>query len=445
MTEKAESARFWSGTNAVVDNGWGDSGKGKIVDVGAQSADLVIRYNGGPNAGHTIKNERGEFKLHLMPSGIFNPDALCVITGGVVVNPFILSDEIEELRKSGIAISSSNLLISKGAHLIMPWHRTRDSLEEVARGGEKIGTTGQGIGPVYADRASRNGLRVGDLLDPHFEELFYRELVWQEKLTRLMSGQELGESANQFYDGDAILEQIRAAREFLSPLITNVMPVIFDHEKNGKNILGEGAQGALLDLDLGTYPYVTSSNPGLSGFVKSTGIDPRGINRVIGVTKAYTTRVGDGPMPTELLDETGEHIRQKGNEFGAVTGRPRRCGWLDIPAMKFGARVVSANSIALTKLDIFDGMSEVKICVGYEHNGRQYDTLPDPDPRFLQEVKPIYETVLGWDEETTGCESFSELPANAKAYVLEVQEQLGLPIEIVSVGPDRQATIYRSS
>lgn len=438
MSEREPLYKWW-GTNHLTDPTWGDNGKGKVIDLLAQQADMVIRINGGPNAGHTVKNSSGEFALHTIPSGIFNPEAICVIADTVVVNPFSLKGEIDNLRSAGIEINSKNLLISRAAHLIMPWHRRRDGLREVSRGGEKIGTTGQGIGPTYADRTERVGLRVGDLLRSNFVEIFDRELAWQEKLTALMSGDQ--NVVN--YDRDKILGDLKEAREVLAPMVSEVLPVIWDYHDANKNILGEAGQGVLLDIDRGGYPYVTSSHPGIAGFNLATGIPPREVNRVIGVTKAYATRVGEGPLPTELLNEVGDMIRTKGREYGATTGRPRRCGWLDLTALRYGVRVGGIDSLALTKIDIFDEFPEVSICVGYEVDGRRYQTLPTADNEFIANAKPILITLPGWNKETSSCRSFSDLPINARNFVRRVEEYVGVPIELVSVGPERESSIYR--
>lgn len=440
---KSSHASFWKGVVVVTDPAWGDNGKGKVIDVASEYANVVVRYNGGPNAGHTVRNSYGEFGLHLVPSGIFHPKVINIISTKVVVNPFSLVEEIENLQKKGVKISGKNLLVSEGAHLIMPWHRKRDTLAEKTRGGSAIGTTGQGIGPAYEDRASRKGLRVGDLLRRNFEELFDRELVWQERLTRVMDGNEAKNSKEQYYDRDHILKDFKKVRALLSPMIKNTLEVIWKNFDAGKNILGEAGQGALLDLDLGGYPFVTSSNPGVAGFSISTGISAKHVNKVIGVLKAYTTRVGGGPMPTELHDEIGEHFVKEGREFGVTTGRRRRCGWIDIPAMKYGARVAGVDRIAMTKLDILDKLKEVKICVGYTVNGKKYKDITTFDPEFISRAKPILEKMKGWQEDTSKIRDIKKLPKNAKKYIERVEALLGLPINIVSVGPDREETMYR--
>jgi len=428
----------WKGTNFVTDPLWGDNGKGKIVDLMAQEADIVVRVNGGPNAGHTVRNKQGEFALHLVPSGIFNPSALCVLADTVVVNPTALVDEINSLKKAGVTIDAGNLLISKRAHLIMPWHIERDKLKEIARGGNKIGTTGKGIGPVYSDRANREGLLVGNLLSPDFEQKFDRELLWQEKLTSLMVGNKI------VYDKESILDDLNKAKDTIGPMITNVLPTIRHYHDSGMKVLGEAGQGFLLDLDRGGYPYVTSSHPGVQGFSLATGIAPKDVERVIGVTKVYTTRVGEGPLPTELLDEVGQEIRDKGKEYGATTGRPRRCGWLDIPALRYGTQSGGIDALVLTKLDVFDSFDKVAICVGYNVGGREYKLLPDADNEFMMSAKPILKILPGWNQDTSSCRSFGKLPENAKKFVKEVERLVNIPIQMVSVGPSREETIVRN-
>ena len=433
----AERLECWEGTNFVTDPTWGDNAKGKLVDLMGQRADVIVRVNGGPNSGHTVVNEFGEFKFHNMPSGIFNPQAICVLADTVVVNPKILSGEIVELRSAGIEVTEKNLLVSRNAHLIMPWQRNRDSLREIARGGEKIGTTGQGIGPTYADRTERVGLRVGDLLRKDFVKIFDREIKWQETLARSMANSDTPQ-----YDRDQVLRDLEEARDIIAPMITEVLPVIWEHHDSGKRVLGEAGQGVLLDLDRGGYPYVTSSHPGIAGFNLATGIPPREVDRVIAVTKAYTTRVGEGPLPTEQCNEMGDHIREIGKEFGATTGRPRRVGWLDLPTVKYGLRVGGATSLALTKIDIFDGFPQINICVGHGVGDRVYNRLPMADNEFMQAVEPVYETLPGWESDTTGVRNFKDLPLNAQKFVETVQKHVGIPIEMVSVGPERDASIY---
>ena len=424
------------GTNIVIDTAWGDSGKGKFVDVFSGDADIVVRFNGGANAGHTVVNDYGEFKFHLIPTGIFNPDALSVLAGSVALAPLTLVEEINELREKGVEISPKNLLISEYAHMIMPWHIARDTLREAARGNDKVGTTGRGIGPLFADRTERIGLRVGDMLKANFEEILLQELDWQARLVALMDSETI-------LDKDKILEDARVAQACLLPMIGNPLSKIWKAQDKGANILGEGAQGILLDIDLGTYPFVTSSHPGLTGFSIATGLQQKDINRVIGVTKAYQTRVGEGPMPTELFGEVGDNLRELGKEYGATTGRPRRCGWLDLPALRYSLRVGGVNSIALTKIDVLDGMDEIKICTHYEYEGTRYDTLPTADAAFMAKATPVFEIVPKWYAPTEGVRDFADFPVEAQGYVKYIEESVGVPVEIVSNGPARDEVIYR--
>ena len=431
------------GTNIVIDTGWGDGGKGKIVDVLSANADLVVRFNGGPNAGHTVVNQYGEFKFHLIPTGIFNPKTKSILAGTVAIDPLTLVEEILTLRGEGLEVSARNLIISQYAHLIMPWHIARDNLREVARGSAKVGTTGRGIGPLYADRTERIGLRVGDLLKPEFEKLLRRELAYQQRLITAMDLDD--EPAQQnLLSREKILADISAAGDILAPMIGSPLPVIWNAQDKGQIILGEGAQGMLLDLDLGSYPYVTSSHPGLAGFSIATGLQQRDIQRVIGVTKAYQTRVGEGPMPTELLDHRGESLRTIGKEYGATTGRPRRCGWLDLPSLRYSIRTGGVNAIALTKIDILDQMTEISICTHYEHNGKHYTILPTADASFMAAATPVFKAMPTWDLPTEGIKEFASLPPNAQIYVKEIEKSVGIPIEIISNGPARDAVIYRS-
>lgn len=424
----------------VTDNGWGDTGKGKIVDVLAERADMVIRYNGGPNAGHTVKTDKGTFIFHSIPSGILHKNVLNVLANGVVVNPFLLAEELIGLQKNGIKITAKNFLVSKDIHMIMPWHKRQDGLLEKARGKVQIGTTGQGIGPAYADRSLRQGLRITDLVSKNFEEMFLQELAWQEKLTKFMDGKS---GSNSYYNKKEILSDLKKVRVILKPFIANVLPVIQSFAKTGKTIIGEAGQGALLDLDLGGYPFVTSSNPGVAGFLKATGIHYKKITSVYGVTKAYTTRVGNGPMPTEQTGEIGEFLQTYGGEVGATTGRKRRCGWFDAVAMKKGLQIIGGDKIVLTKSDILDQLKEIKICVAYKVGGKLFRELPDMDPAFMEKAKPVYETLPGWFEDTSKAKSFSKLPKNTKRYIARIESLLGAPVSIVSVGAQRSATLFR--
>jgi adenylosuccinate synthase len=326
--------------------------------------------------------------------------------------------------------------------MIMPWHIARDSLRETARGDAKVGTTGRGIGPLYADRTERVGVRMGDMLKENFEKIILRELDWQTKLIALMDTEEPSTYLESLAP-EKVLADFRAVQEILAPMIGNPLPLIWEAQKAGKEILGEGAQGILLDIDLGTYPFVTSSHPGVTGFSIATGLQQNDIARVIGVTKAYQTRVGEGPMPTELLGEVGDKLRELGNEYGATTGRPRRCGWLDLPSLRYSLQVGGVNSIALTKIDVLDGMDEIKICTHYEHNGKKYDTLPTADAVFMAEAKAIYKTMPKWDGATFGVKDFSDFPQEAQDYVQYIEDAVGVSVEIISNGPAREEVFYR--
>lgn len=454
---KRERDSYWNGINIIGGPGWGDEGKGRYVDFASQSIDMNIRYNGGGNAGHTVVNDLGEFKFHILPSTSVNPEVVSVIAGTVIVDPIQAATEIRNLQARGIDVK---LLMDSNAHMAMPWHKALDGLKEALRGNGKIGTTGQGIGPTIAQRASRSGLRTGDLLSPNFETMFHQELAEQQSTRRQIAFelllrdfniesltaeqlQSLFQEANQqYYDPKQILKDLYEARETLAPYIANVLPTIWSYEQDkDKNILGESAQGALLDLDLGGYPYVTSSNPGVAGFIKATAIDRRRINRVIGVTKAYTTRVGEGPMPTEQNDDIGHYLQEVGQEIGTTTGRSRRCGWLDIPAMRYGAKVLGADAIVISKLDVLDQLPYLKICTAYEIDGQMYNTLPNPNA--LQRAIPHYEIVEGWQRDTSQTETYEALPQNARHYVARVEKLMDKRVDMVSVGQHRNATLSR--
>jgi adenylosuccinate synthase len=420
---------------------WGDSGKGKFSEFFGQQADMVVRYAGGDNAGHTVNLNNKEFKLHLVPGGIFNPKAICVLAAGVVINPFSLLREIQQLQQNGIKISAKNLVISEDAHMIMPWHQLRDGLSEKARGGAKIGTTGKGIGPAYGDRTMREGLQIKDLLHPEFAEKFKREAKWQEKMLQLMDGET--STKKSYIDVKKTLQNLKEVTAFLKPMIVNTFEVVQKAHQKGKRILGEGAQGALLDIDLGGYPFVTSSHPGVTGFSIVTGIHQREIQKVVGVVKAYSTRVGSGPMPTELSDKIGQHLQTAGHEFGATTGRARRCGWLDAVAVKYGCKVAGIDSLILTKIDILDQLKEIKICVGYKVNGKKYSSMYTANPEWMEKATPIYEKLPGWQEDTSSILKYTDLPKNAKKYIQRLEEVLELPIEVISVGPEHQQTLMK--
>ncbi len=431
-----------NGVWVITEPLWGDSGKGKFSEFFGQQADVVVRYSGGDNAGHTVALNNKEFKLHLVPGGIFNPKALCVLATGVVINPFSLIKEIQQLQENGVKISAKNLLISEDAHMIMPWHQLRDGMSEKARGGKKIGTTGKGIGPTYSDRTSREGLRIKDLFASDFTAKFKREAAWQEKLICLMDSS-TGNQQKTYIDVKTTLKELKKAAEFLRPMVGNTFAVVQQAKAKGKRILGEGAQGALLDIDLGGYPYVTSSHPGVTGFSIATGIHHKDVEKVIGVVKAYSTRVGSGPMPSELTDEIGKHLQTAGHEFGATTGRSRRCGWLDAVAVKYGNQVAGIDSLILTKIDILDSLKEIKTCTGYKIDGKIHRTLYSADPAFMDKATPVYETVKGWKEDTSKVRRYKDLPKNAQKYIERLEEIFGLPIEVVSVGPDHDQTLLK--
>jgi adenylosuccinate synthase len=417
----------------VVGSQWGDEGKGKIVDYLSERADVVARYQGGHNAGHTVVINNEKFILHLIPSGILYKDKLCLIGNGVVVDPAALIEEINGLRERGIE-AGGNLFLSKNAHLIMPYHIVIDKENERLRGSKSIGTTGRGIGPAYCDKIGRGGIRVADLLQPS---------VFKEKLKANLV--HMNFMFENFYktsplNADSIFKEYMEHAEILSPYIADTDILINDMISKQKNILCEGAQGALLDIDHGTYPYVTSSNAIAGGACTGLGIGPTKISKVLGVVKAYTTRVGSGPFPTEIKDSLGDTIREKGGEYGATTGRPRRCGWLDMVILRHSARINGLTGIAITKLDILDGMKSLKICTSYRHNGKIYTEFPK-EMNFFDECEPVYEEVSGWDTSTLGTTEFKKLPRAAKAYVREIEKLLGVKAHIISTGQRRDELI----
>ena len=417
----------------VVGLQWGDEGKGKIVDYLSEKADVVARYQGGHNAGHTVVINNEKFILHLIPSGILYKDKLCLIGNGVVVDPAALIKEINGLRDRGIE-AGKNLFLSKNAHLIMPYHIVIDKENERLRGSKSIGTTGRGIGPAYCDKIGRGGIRVADLLQPS---------VFKEKLKANLV--HMNFMFENFYktsplNADSILKEYMEHAEILSPYIADTDILINDMISKQKNILCEGAQGALLDIDHGTYPYVTSSNAIAGGACTGLGIGPTKISKVLGVVKAYTTRVGSGPFPTEIKDSLGDTIREKGGEYGATTGRPRRCGWLDMVILRHSARINGLTGIAITKLDILDGMKSLKICTSYKHNGKIYTEFPK-EINFFDECEPVYEEVGGWDTSTLGTTEFKKLPRAAKAYVREIEKLMGVKVHIISTGQRRDELI----
>jgi len=408
---------------------WGDEGKGKIIDYLARDADYVVRYQGGNNAGHTVVIGQESFVLHLIPSGILHKKKICVIGNGVVVDPKALIDEIEGLKKRNIKIDS-NLLISEQAHVIFPYHKLLDQLRERRR---KIGTTGRGIGPCYADKLARVGIRVVDLLDKDtFAEKLKLNLAEKNEIFKKLYG-------IKEFSFVKIYREYLGYTEIIGKYITNTTIVLKEAVSKNKNILFEGAQGTLLDIDFGTYPYVTASNASVGGVCTGTGVSPKDIDKVVGVAKAYTTRVGEGPFPTEFEPDLMEEIRQRGKEFGATTGRPRRCGWFDAVLVKHSILVNGLDEIALTKLDVLDEMKQIKICTAYKYKGKFFRHFP-ADMRILFEGEPIYEEQTGWRHDTSGITSFRDLPLNAQRYLRRLSRMLDIKIKLISVGSERKQT-----
>ncbi len=415
----------------VIGGQWGDEGKGKIVDALAEYAAIVVRATGGNNAGHTIINPYGKFKMHLIPAGVFHPQALSIIGNGVVIDPQGLIKELAILKEAGI--DTSGLRISDRAHIVMPWHPLLDKLEEQSRGGSAIGTTGRGIGPAYADRASRTGIRITDLRDEQFLTAKVTDLV--ERKNRI-----LGLYGADPLDAKQILEQCFAFAEQLEPYIAATELLVQDALDRGDEVLVEGAQAALLDLDFGTYPYVTSSFPTAAGSCAGAGIAPTQVRETLGVFKAYSTRVGGGPFPTELTDAIGDHIRERGQEYGTTTGRPRRCGWFDTVVGRYVIRLNDIKRVALTRFDILDTLPEVRICVGYRSPGGDIAAPPAGEHAWA-DIEPIYETLPGWQTDTSAARSLDELPSNARRYIDRIEEGLGAMVSLVGVGPSREQLI----
>lgn len=413
---------------------WGDEGKGKMTDYLAEEANVVVRFQGGNNAGHTVVVGDKEYKLHLIPSGILYDDKLNVIGNGVVVDPKALFEEIEYLEGVGVKVTPEKLIISDRAQLIMPYHKILDVLKEKARGKNDIGTTGKGIGPCYTDKFERCGIRMCDLMH---EEVFTEKLRENVRMKNDYITKVLGGEALNF---DEILKDYLAFAEKLRPFVQDTSVRVYNDIKADKTVLFEGAQGMLLDIDYGTYPYVTSSNTTAGGVSNGVGIGPNMITNAVGITKAYTTRVGKGPFPTELLNETGEWIRQKGHEYGVTTGRSRRCGWLDLVIVKTAARVSGLTSLAVTKIDTLAGLEKIKVCVGYKFEGKVIDYFP-ASLEDLAKCEPIYEEFEGWSDEVANARSYDELPENAKKYLQRIEEFTETPISIVSVGPKRDQTM----
>ena len=410
---------------------WGDEGKGKIVDLLTPHFSIVARYQGGHNAGHTVYVNGVKFVLRLIPSGILHAGVTCVIGNGVVIDPQALFAEIDELTKNGIDVAG-RILVSDKAHLILPYHRDLDLLSEARRGERKIGTTSRGIGPAYEDKIARRGIRVGDLNDPAGLEQNVRDNV--NARNRLVQDSTM--------DWKPVLAQLLGHAERLRPMMRDVSVLLTQAMAAGQSILFEGAQGTLLDIDHGTYPYVTSSNASVGGVCTGLGIPPRAIGRVLGVVKAYTTRVGEGPLPTELTGEMGNRLRDSGNEYGAVTGRPRRCGWYDAVAVRYGVRINGLDALALTKLDVLDGLERIDICTSYTVGGKTLTEFPS-DMGQLAACEPVYESMPGWSAPTAGVRRFDQLPEAARKYIARLEEVTGVRAAIVSTGSERDDTILR--
>ncbi len=420
--------------SVVIGSQWGDEGKGRMVDYLSESCDFVVRFNGSNNAGHTVINKFGKFALHLIPSGIFSKKTKACIGNGALVDLEALISEIESLEKVGLTLRG-RLMVSPRCHLILPYHKILEVLFEKAKGKDKIGTTGRGNGPAYADKISRNGIRLIDLMDKkQFAEKLTTELSLKNKIIKALGGKPLNRKN--------IEASFFEMREKIMPYIVEPYPILQDALKTNKNILLEGAQAIFLDNDWGTYPYVTSSTVLPGGSNAGAGIPPTKINNVIGIIKAYITRVGSGPFPTELLDKHGEKLRENGLEFGATTGRPRRCGWFDAELIRFAAQINGFTELALTKIDVLDSFSEIKICVGYELNGKKVNYY-DGDATFLTKIKPIYKKIKGWESKTRGITKYRDLPVLAKKYIEELEKQIGAPIKYISTGPERAAIIIR--
>ncbi|MFC1944692.1 adenylosuccinate synthase [Chloroflexota bacterium] len=417
---------------AVIGGQWGDEGKGKIVDLLAEGSGMVVRFSGGDNAGHTVMNPLGEFGLHLLPSGIFRPEVTCLIGNGVVVNPAVLLGEIDTLEQRGVKVS--NLFISDRAHLIMPYHTYLDALEEEARGGGAIGTTRKGIGPACADKVARLGIRTGDLLD---RDVFLRRL---EAVLGYKNNILTGVYGVSPLSLKEVYRQYCGYADRLAPFIGETEQLISQALDEGKTVLLEGAQGTMLDLEFGTYPYVTSTSPLAAGACLGTGLSPNRLNGIVGVFKAYSTRVGGGPMPTELTDETGDRIREWAHEYGTTTGRPRRCGWFDAVVAAYSARLNGFTSVAITRFDILDILPSIKICTAYRVGDYLY-RRPPASIALLEKCEPVYEEMPGWQSATDGIRRFQDLPGEAQDYLRRIEGLLGCPISLVSVGPIREQTI----
>ncbi len=422
------------GKNVVVlGSQWGDEGKGKIVDLLTDRASAVVRFQGGHNAGHTLVIGDQKTVLHLVPSGILRDNVMCLIGNGVVLSPSALFTEIKMLEEQGVP-ATERLKISEACPLIMPYHVALDQAREIARGKKAIGTTGRGIGPAYEDKVSRRGLRVGDLLNAE---------TFKDKLKEVMDYH--NHALVNYFKQDAVdyqtvLDEIMGMRDKIISMIADIPATLYNLRKDGANIMFEGAQGTLLDIDQGTYPYVTSSNCTAGGACTGSGVGPKDLDYILGITKAYTTRVGAGPFPTELFDDIGQHLGEKGHEFGATTGRSRRCGWFDGVAMRRAAQVNSITGLCITKLDVLDGLQSLKICTSYEYKGENIE-LPPIGADAIEQCEAVYEEMPGWSQSTVGVRNVDELPENARNYLKRLEEVVGIPVAIISTGPERDETI----
>ena len=419
----------------ILGGQWGDEGKAKVVDFLMSRHEAVIRFQGGANAGHTVVNDEGTFKFHQIPSGLLYPDVTAVMGNGMVIDPFAFRDELAELLTRSIDVSG-RLLISSAAQIVMPHHKFIDSLMEGELKKNHIGSTGKGIGPAYSSKHSRRGMRMGDFLlsKEELHELVSKATEWGNRDIELFGAPPLSVKK--------VAVDFVNIQELLSPMITDTQELVTKWKEEGKNIMLEGAQGTLLDIDHGTYPYVTSSNCSIGGAISGSGLAPRDIGRSIGIFKAYTTRVGNGPFPTELEDKTGDCLRDKGCEFGTTTGRPRRCGWLDLVAARYSVNLNGLEEIALTKLDVLSGLETIRFCVAYELDGEKIDYFPQ-NVHALDRCKPVYEEMPGWPDQELGGGDFKDMPENAKAYVRMIEERLGIRASFISTGPERSSTIVR--
>ena len=422
-------------TRVVIGAQWGDEGKGKIVDLLSKESRYIVRFQGGANAGHTLKFDDKEVVLHLIPSGIFNGDGICIIGNGVVIDPIALLEEIDQVHSMGFSLEN-RFFISETAHVILPYHKILDQMKEKNKGAKAIGTTGRGIGPAYVSKVARIGIRMIDLLDT---EVLHQKLIQNiEDINRALENI----YEEPIIDAQELIHELEGAIAKLTPYICNTTHMLHEALERDENILLEGAQGCLLDVDHGTYPYVTSSSPTSGGACTGSGIPPLAITQAMGITKAYCTRVGNGPFPTELIEETGELLRKKGHEFGATTGRPRRCGWLDLVALKYACRINGLNELTLTKMDVMDGFDIIKVCTSYRIDEVETNVFP-LGLKNLEKVEPIYTELQGWDQDISGITTWDELPSSAQEYIRFIEDYLGVPFKIISTGPKRNETIIR--